>query len=160
MLGLLRTDDPVAPRPDGDGRVSAPDLARLPDLITQLLGSGLDVRLHTFGEPVDVTPGVSHCAYRVVQEGLTNVLKHAGASHADVVVTYTESIVRLEVADAGSATVSDGARLPSSGVVLLGLQERVALYGGALRAFPDGDGWRLVAELPYERAEPGSEVGG
>lgn len=95
-----------------------------------------------------MTSGLSHCAYRAVQEGLTNVLKHSAAASACVVVTYTAARLRVEVTDTGGSL--GAASLPSSGVGLLGLRERLAMYGGTLRACPEGAGWRLVAEIPYE----------
>jgi signal transduction histidine kinase len=155
MLGLLRTDEAG---PNGESLMPAPDLTRLLELAIGLGRSGLDTHLRTVGEPVGLPPALSHCAYRVVQEGLTNVLKHAGCARADVVVTYAASRLQVEVCNGGGARVSGAGQLPTSGVGLLGLHERVRLYGGTLRAGPAGAGWRLVAELPYEGARPGREV--
>lgn len=137
MLGLLRAEESGEP----------PDLGALPELIESLAGSGLLVDLRTVGGSRALEPDVSRCAYRVVQEGLTNVLKHAQGTHAEVVVVYTASGVRVEVLDVGGG-VGRPADLPASGFGLTGLRERVAHHGGTVHASAQEAGWRLVAEIP------------
>jgi len=147
MLGLLGAEESTTP---------PPGLADLPGLVEGLAGSGLDVTLRTTAETPELAPEVSRCAYRVVQEGLTNVVKHAGATRADVVVADNAAGLRVEVVDPGGNR-SSSADLPSSGAGLTGLRERVASHGGSLRAGPDGAGWRLVAEIPAQAARQGTE---
>jgi signal transduction histidine kinase len=105
------------------------------------------VSLRVEGERPQLTPGVDLSAYRIVQEGLTNALKHAKGAHAEVLVRYEGSTVKLEVSDDGSAEPNgDG-----QGHGLVGMRERVALYGGTLDAGPRaGGGFLLRAELPVE----------
>jgi signal transduction histidine kinase len=86
-------------------------------------------------------------AYRIVQEALTNVLKHAGPAHANVVLGYEPSTLRLEIADDGRGV---NGRATEGGHGLVGMRERVRVYGGSLEAGPvSGGGFRVVARLPY-----------
>jgi signal transduction histidine kinase len=96
---------------------------------------------------------MEHCAYRIVQEALTNTLKHADASTVAVRVNYDgDQGVRLEVRDDGR-TPRDRAPMPSGGLGLVGLAERAALYGGYVDAGPaPGGGWHLIAHLPHRDA--------
>ena len=97
------------------------------------------------GDPVQLPVGLDLTAYRLVQEGLTNTLKHAGAEHAEVVVRYGEDHIELTVSDDGEgAGNGDG-----SGHGLVGMRERVSVYGGELEAGPRAEGgYRLRAKLP------------
>jgi signal transduction histidine kinase len=114
-------------------------------------GAGLPVRLHTEGDPVTLPPAVDLSAYRIIQEGLTNALKHSGASHADVTVRYRPGELRLRVSDDGSgATTGDGL-----GHGLVGIRERVKIYGGEMAAGPAPDGgFVLDARLPLDAVRP------
>lgn len=149
MLGVLRTE--------GEAQTPAlapqPGLAYLDRLVDQVRQAGLEVAVHVEGEPVPMPQGVDLSAYRIVQEGLTNALKHAGRAHADVTVRYGDSRVELEVADDGAgAAAGDG-----MGHGLVGMQERVALYGGTLEAGPRaGGGYVLRAVLPWDVAAQAS----
>src|SRR5438445_124084 len=141
MLGVMRSGEetPAALAPQ-------PGLQHLDRLIAQVEEAGLPVTLRVEGDRPDISPGVDLSAYRIVQEGLTNALKHAKGARADVVVRYVESSVELEIADNGTAPVGDG-----NGHGLVGMRERVALYGGTLEAGPrEGGGFVLRAELPVE----------
>jgi signal transduction histidine kinase len=124
LVGMLRSDagDPLAPQPG---------LADLPTLVTQVSEAGLPVELSVEGEPRPLPIGIELSAYRIVQEALTNALKHAGDAHASVRVRYGADSLELEIVDdgAGAATASE-----SGGHGLLGMRERVALYGGRLDA--------------------------
>src|SRR4051812_46146231 len=142
MLGLLRdpaADASLAPQP-GVGRLDA--------LLDQVRAAGLPVELTVDGEPRRLPPGIDRSAYRIVQEGLTNTLKHAGPAHASVRLRYGEGALELEVLDDGRGPA--GAR--RGGFGLLGMRERAALYGGVLAADArPGGGYALRARLPLER---------
>jgi signal transduction histidine kinase len=140
LLGVIRkTDDRPTLQPQ-------PTLAHLDELLAQVREAGLAVQLQTHGERVPLPPGVDLSAYRIVQEALTNVLKHADASHAEVLVCYHPGELELEVSDDGRGP-TDG----SGGHGLVGMRERVALYGGVLEAGRrDGGGYRLHARLRFE----------
>jgi signal transduction histidine kinase len=146
MLGLLR-DPSVAAAP----LAPQPSVGRLEELVEQVRAAGLPVDLTVEGRPRPLPAGVDRSAYRIVQEGLTNALKHAGPAHASVNVRYTAEAVELEVLDDGRGPGAFAA----GGFGLLGMRERAALYGGTLdvRARPDG-GCALHARLPLEGAEP------
>lgn len=141
LLGLIRDEPMPTLEPH-------PRLADLDGLVQQARRTGLDVDFGVEGRPRDLPAALELSAYRVVQEGLTNVLKHAGAATAQVVVRYAESELVVEVADDGSASSSG----PGGGNGLMGMRERVAVFGGKLEAGRDADGgWTLRAVLPVER---------
>jgi signal transduction histidine kinase len=140
LLGMLRPDgerEALEPQP-GVGEIGV--------LVEQVQRAGLEVGFQVEGEPVALPAGLDLCVYRVVQEGLTNALKHAGRAHAEVRLHYAPRALDVEIADdgAGGATNGDGA-----GHGLIGMRERVALYGGTLDAGrrPRG-GFRVHARLP------------
>jgi signal transduction histidine kinase len=138
LLGMLRRDDEeiaLAPQPS---------LRHLDTLAVQMREAGLPVDLSVEGEPIELPPGVDLSAYRIVQEALTNALKHAGPATARVVVRYGKDDLELEIADTGpGAAASDG-----EGHGLVGMRERVSLYGGRLEAGPrDGGGFAVRARL-------------
>jgi len=147
LLGVLR---------DGDGqdRAPQPDAAAIPDLVRQLEAGGLDVSLDVTGRPAPMSAGAGLAAYRIVQESLTNVLKHAGPGcHAWVVLTWLPDALEVYVADDGRGA---GAPVPAPhgppGQGLLGMRERASLYGGRLQAGPlPGGGFGVRALLPYGR---------
>jgi signal transduction histidine kinase len=142
MLGVMRSgeDTPAALAPQ-------PGLQHLDRLIAQVEEAGLPVTLRVEGNRPDISPGVDLSAYRIVQEGLTNALKHAKGAHAEVVVRYIDSSVELEIADDGrGGPIGDG-----MGHGLVGMRERVALYGGTIESGPRaGGGFVLRAQLPVE----------
>ncbi len=142
LLGVLRRgDEELALAPQ-------PSLARLGTLVERIRAAGLPVDLEVSGECLALAPGVDAAAYRIVQEALTNVIRHAEASHAAVHVTYDPGTVELVVSDDGAA---DGPVRDGAGIV--GLRERVALYGGELRAGRRrGAGFELRARLPVAEA--------
>ena len=114
-------------------------------MINEIGRAGLPVELHLAGERFPLPPGIDLSAYRIVQEGLTNALKHARASHAEVTVRYAPDEVGIEVRDDGTgATPSDG-----YGHGLIGIRERVRLYGGEMTAgATNGGGFTLSTRLP------------
>jgi signal transduction histidine kinase len=128
-------------------RAPTPGLAQVPALRDRLAESGLPVHLSVVGDQVELPLAVDLAAYRVVQESLTNVLRHAGAATAAVVLTYTAESVVVEVIDTGRGGAGP---VPPPGHGLSGMRERVSALGGTLSAGPrpDGSGWRVRAELP------------
>ena len=139
LLGIMRTDtEPPALAPQ-------PGIGTLPQLLEQVRQSGLPVELTVEGTPVKLPAGVDLSAYRIVQEALTNTLKHAGPAHAWVAVRYAGEDVEIEVANDGSSeNGGDG-----TGHGLVGMRERVALCGGELESGPrPGGGFKISARLP------------
>ena len=139
LLGIMRTEtEPPALAPQ-------PGLGTLPELVEQVRQSGLPVELTVEGTPVKLPAGVDLSAYRIVQEALTNTLKHAGPAHAWVAVRYAGEDVEIEVANDGNSQNSgDG-----GGHGLVGMRERVALCGGELESGPrPGGGFKISARLP------------
>ncbi|HET7744515.1 MAG TPA: sensor histidine kinase [Gaiellaceae bacterium] len=136
-----------AMRDDGDSPALAPQpgVDSLDGLIDEVGRAGLPVRLHVDGEPLPLPRAIDLSAYRIVQEGLTNALKHAHASHADVTLTYAPDELRIEVRDDGVGTASSDGR----GKGLVGVHERVKIYGGEMSAGggPEG-GFVLSTRLP------------
>jgi signal transduction histidine kinase len=132
-----------------------PGLSELGLLVERVTATGLPVELRVSGEPRPLPPGADLAAYRVVQEGLTNVLRHAGQATAAVSVRW-DGQLEITVSDdgsgAGPASPGDAAG-PGPGRGLLGLRERLGLYGGELTAGPHpGGGWRVRAVLPLAEA--------
>ncbi len=142
----------AAMRRDGDEAelLPQPGLDGLDSLLDEIGRAGLPVELHVDGEPFPLPRGVDLSAYRIVQEGLTNALKHARASDADVTVRYRPDELKIEVRDngQGSAT-SDGL-----GHGLVGIRERVKIYGGEMSAgTATGGGFVLSTRLPLDQDE-------
>jgi signal transduction histidine kinase len=126
-----------------------PGLRQLGALIDRVRSAGLDVESQQGSLPPDLPPGQDLTAYRVVQEALTNVIKHAGRTSATVRVECEAGTLIVSVADAGPAGSGPGPDVPGAGRGLLGLRERTALYGGELSAGPAPDGgWLVCARLP------------
>jgi signal transduction histidine kinase len=133
-----------------------PDLAGVRALVEQVRDAGLPATLRVDGEPARLDPGVALTAYRIVQEALTNALKHAGHATAEVRMSIEPELLTIEVFDTG--------RGPSEGMApghgLLGMRERVAVYGGTLRTGPrPGGGFRVYAKIPLECQTTEAEVG-
>jgi signal transduction histidine kinase len=141
LLGMLRKED------DEIGLAPQPSVAHLEALAAHVREAGLPVELQIEGEPVPLPPGVDISAYRIVQEALTNALRHAGPARARVLVRYGTGEVELEVTDDGrGAEIID-----EDGHGLVGIQERVALFGGELSTGgADGGGYVVRARLPFE----------
>jgi signal transduction histidine kinase len=136
-------------RDDGDA-LASPGLANLDQLVSRAHRSGLPVEVRVEGKPLKLSPGADLAAYRVVQEALTNTLKHSHGSRAAVVVRYEPPNVVVEVVDDGVGT-ANGLRSGDGGHGLIGMRERMALYGGTLEAGtrPEG-GFRVLARVPLE----------
>ena len=141
LLAAMRTDDDEAelgPQPGLDG---------LDSLLAEVGRAGLPVELHVDGEPVPLPRGIDLSAYRIVQEGLTNALKHSRATAADVTLRYQPSALQLEIRDDGiGSTTTDGL-----GHGLVGIRERVKIYGGEMSSgTANGGGFVLSTHFPLE----------
>jgi signal transduction histidine kinase len=150
LLGVLRD------QAGGEALAPLPGLDRLGVLVQQVRDAGLTVDLTDERETPDVTipQGVDVSAYRIVQEALTNALKHAGPAHVRIAVRRLDAAVDIEVVDDGRGLAAhlgdDGG---GSGHGLVGMRERVALFGGTLEAGPRlGGGFRVHARLPLDAA--------
>jgi signal transduction histidine kinase len=143
MVGVLRRPE------EAPALAPQPSLEHLGKLIEQAREAGLPVDLRVEGEPLPLPAGVDLTAYRLVQEGLTNALKHARAERAQVLVRYSDGDIEVTVSDDGQGAGSgDG-----GGHGLVGMRERVAVYGGELEAGPRPEGgYRLRARLPLAPA--------
>jgi len=127
--------------------VPAPGLADLNRLVRDVASAGLHAEVHVEGTRTELPPGVDFTAYRIVQEALTNVLKHAGRATATVIIGYEGTALRLEILDDGRAV---NGRATPGGHGLIGMRERVGVYGGSFEAGPrTGGGFRVAARLPY-----------
>jgi signal transduction histidine kinase len=142
LLGVLRGDDGARADP---GLEPAPGLADLDRLVSRTRQAGLRVDLDVRGQPRPLPPSVDLTAYRIVQEALTNVVKHAEANVSRVIVAYEGDAVCLEITDEGHGAA--GPLREGHGIV--GMRERVGLYGGEFHAGPrPGQGFRVAARLP------------
>ena len=148
MVGVLREDGESA------GREPPPGIDQLDRLVEKFRGAGLPVDLNVSGSARSLAPGLDLTAYRLVQEGLTNALRHArNPRTARVCVDYGPTALRLSVSDDGEPSTAAHAAQAEAGNGLLGMRERVAVYGGDLVARPRPDrGFELVATLPLEPA--------
>jgi signal transduction histidine kinase len=139
MVGVLRRPE------ESPALAPQPSLEQVDKLVTQARQAGLPVELLIEGETVQLPAGIDMTAYRLVQEGLTNAVKHAQATQAHVTVRYVDGHVEVTVSDNGNG-VGGG---DGSGHGLLGIRERISVYGGELEAGPQaGGGYRLRARLP------------
>jgi signal transduction histidine kinase len=144
LLGVLRPDDDGFP----SDLLPQPTLEHLDGLIETFSEAGLPVGVTTSGEPRPLPSGIDLTAYRIIQEALTNTLKHAGPSRATVTINYAADHVGLEITDDGRGLAARGS---NGGQGLLGMRERVALFGGNLDVGPrPGGGFRVRAHLPLE----------
>jgi signal transduction histidine kinase len=139
MVGVLRRPE------EAPALAPQPSLEQIERLVEQTRDAGLPVDLRIEGEPVVLPAGLDLTAYRLVQEGLNNTLKHARAQRAEVIVRYEDGYVELTVSDDGQGGGNGG----GSGHGLVGMRERVSVYGGELEAGPRPEGgFRLRARLP------------
>ncbi|WP_017571506.1 sensor histidine kinase [Nocardiopsis halotolerans] len=143
MLGVLRAVDEAAPR------TPVPGLDHVEELAEGTRGAGIDVDVETTGAPAHLPVSTDSAAYRTVQEALTNVVRHSGASAAAVRITHDASFLLVEVTDDGHGTVGP----PPEGNGITGMRERAALVGGTVDAGPlRGGGFRVRARLPLDGA--------
>lgn len=141
LLEFLREDE------DHAKAGSLPTLHRLDDLVGDMRRAGLDVELYVDGDLDNLSPGLALVAFRILQEGLTNALKHAPGARVQASVTRSADELAIRVLDEGGGRASKSAN--GTGQGLVGMRERVALYGGALDAGPRGPGgFEVLARLP------------
>ena len=145
LLGIVRTGEQGSREPQ-------PGLAALEELVEQVRTTGLEVELKREGELGELPTGVDLSAYRIVQEALTNTLKHAQATRAQVLLDRRERELAIEVTDDGAGPVEES----TNGHGLIGMQERVALLGGVLEAGPEeSGGFAVKARFPLDRGRRG-----
>ena len=149
MVGVLRQADG---HPAGPNREPPPGLAQVERLADKFRDAGLPVSVSVTGRSRELAPGLDLTAYRIVQEGLTNTLRHATNPHsAEVAIAYSQASLELAVRDDGAAPRVTEPSQPGNG--LMGMRERVAVYGGSVVARPRPEGgFELVATLPLEPA--------
>jgi signal transduction histidine kinase len=146
LLGVLRgaqgeAQGPLAP---------APGLSNLDVLVSDVVKSGVTVEVRVEGSRHDVPVGVDLSAYRIVQEALTNVIKHAGRARATVAVRYCDDALTIEVDNDGGGQPGPVVATASGGNGLAGMRERVAMFDGELSAGPlPAGGYRVAARLPF-----------
>ncbi|HET9521753.1 MAG TPA: histidine kinase [Candidatus Limnocylindrales bacterium] len=149
MLGILGQQD--APR--GEPLEPMPGLDRLGELIESVRAAGLPVELSVSGDRPPLDPGVELSAYRIIQEALTNTMKHARGARARVAVRFEPGAVEVRVSDRGGTGSHELADGGSGGHGLIGMRERVAMLGGEFEAGRDDGGFRVRARLPLVSPE-------
>jgi signal transduction histidine kinase len=162
LLGLLSPiQSPSAEAGSLDGTAPVelepqPGLAQLQSLVDRLTAAGLPIDLRVGELPHELSPGLDLVVFRVIQEALTNVLKHAGKPPTTVSLTYGGGQLVVVVADTGRPILAAAPAVPAgAGRGLIGLRERIALYGGALDAGPSsGGGWIVRARFPIDAPAP------
>jgi signal transduction histidine kinase len=147
LLGVLPDQDGAAPLSP------QPGVTEIPSLIEHVQQAGVDVELCVEGQPCPVSAGVAVAAYRIVQEALTNVLKHADGAPTRVDLHWTNDALELEILDQGLPH-DERSQDALAGRGLAGMRERAAMYGGTLEAHPCRDrGYVVRAHLPLEATE-------
>ena len=145
MLTTVRQDDDAPRSP-------APGLDRLPELIELTRAAGLSVEVEAIGKAPPLPAAVHLAAYRIIQESLTNVARHAGRARITVRVTYDDAAVHVEIDDDGKAPSGEGSAI-GTGSGITGMRERATALGGDLSAgFRHGGGFRVSARLPVRPA--------
>ena len=143
MIGVLRHGDEEL------AGATAPALSQLGALVARARAAGLPVELRIDGEARDLSPGLDRVAFRVVQEALTNAIKHAGPAHALVRVTFTTGALELEISDTGRGPAPGDGDTDAAGQGLVGMRERLVLYGGELQTGrARGGGFKVRARIP------------
>ena len=143
MMGVLRHGDQEL------AGAAAPALSQLTALLGRARAAGLPVELELEGEPHELSPGLELVVFRVVQEALTNAIKHAGPARARVRVAFTPDALELEIVDTGRGPAPADAPLPGAGQGLVGMRERLSLYGGELHTGRRrGGGFQVRARVP------------
>jgi signal transduction histidine kinase len=137
---------------EGAGLAPPPGLSRLPELVERVRATGLDVSVTVTGDERELPAGIDFSAYRIVQEALTNTLKHGHAATARVDVRFGEQMLDVQIVDDGTAAARADART-GRGHGLIGMRERAAVFGGELQAGPRSQGGFVVrASIPLDGA--------
>ena len=139
LLGILRADE------TGGATRPPPSLAELPHLVARCGELGLRVDVHVTGQARTLPPGLEASAYRVIQEGLTNVRKHSHTPSASLLVDYGRTVLTVQIVNSGLGVVDRGS---AEGHGLIGMRERVLFFGGGLSAGPTEDGFSVEATFP------------
>jgi signal transduction histidine kinase len=151
MFGVLRTDEPAELSP-------TPGTAQLVELVERIRSTGLAVQLDVVGTPFPLGPAAELTVYRIVQEAMTNSLRHASAGRIDISLAYAAPEVRIDVSDDGIGSPS-ATLVPGQGI--RGMRERASLFGGELRSGPVPDGgWSVSTVLRVDRTAPMIPVAG
>ncbi|MER5728834.1 histidine kinase [Streptomyces sp. NPDC002138] len=157
MLVVLREDDPAPGAPDGgpDPAPDVPGLGRLGELVQRVAAAGVPVEVSVTGTAYPLPPGIDLCAYRMVQEALTNVMKHAPAARTTVHVHYARDSVSVQVRDEGARERVSVRRPGPAGQGLIGMRERATIYHGTVvaRSVPEG-GFEVSLTVPVPRPSP------
>jgi signal transduction histidine kinase len=149
MIGVLRHGDEQL------AGATAPALSQLGVLVARARAAGLPVDLRIDGEARDLSPGLDLVAFRVVQEALTNAIKHAGPARALVRVTFTTGALELEICDTGRGPAPTDGETDATGQGLVGMRERLVLYGGELQTGrARGGGFKVRARIPLPESVP------
>jgi signal transduction histidine kinase len=147
LVGVLRQPD------EGAELGPAPGLADIPELIDQVSQAGVEVEIDLDGDTNTLPAGMELSAYRIIQEALTNVVRHAGPTTAHLTVRHRHHQMEIEVVDDGASVARAPVLTPGEpGHGLVGMRERVGLFGGNLSAAPNGTGFRVFATLPFDEA--------
>ncbi len=147
LLGVIRAGER-----DGPSYAPQPGIGRLDELVEQVRDAGLAVDLSVDGEVRALPDAASLCVYRIVQEALTNTLKHAAATRAQVSLRYDRDGLQVRVSDDGHGITEAAANGGAGGHGLIGMRERVALFGGEVQAGPSANGgYRVTARLPVQQ---------
>jgi signal transduction histidine kinase len=149
MTEMHRTLELLRERDHAPGRAPRPGLANLDKLVEQSRDAGLEVDLAVEGAPRELRQSLDLSAFRIVQEALTNVRKHAAGARTHVSVAYDPSVLELSIRNVGGKEAADGGE---GGHGITGMRERVALFGGTLEAAPRADGFEVHAVLPYDES--------
>ncbi|GLW28809.1 sensor histidine kinase [Actinoplanes regularis] len=143
MLGALRSSEAETDTAPGAG------IDRVEEIVERAREAGLEVHFGTYGDPVALPESLSQAAYRIVQESVTNTLKHSGAGTLDLRIRYLADELELDIADDGHGGTGAG----RNGMGLIGMRERVAVHDGTLEhGRRGGRGFRVRARLPYQKA--------
>ncbi|MEV5509665.1 sensor histidine kinase [Streptomyces orinoci] len=152
LLQLLRISREDAQDAGTPGPDTSPGLDQLPELVERMTIAGLTVHTRTTGPSRPLPPGADLCAYRIVQEALTNVLKHAGQARVEISLDYSAESVLITVRDDGGEPGSTPEPVPGGGHGLIGMRERVTVYGGTFSAGPlEPAGYQVRFSLPNPR---------
>jgi signal transduction histidine kinase len=149
LLDLRRLLEVLRPETEGNDTAPAPGLAGLDPLVARMTAAGLRIRTTVTGERRQLPAGLDLCAYRILQESLTNILKHAGPTTVEVEIDYGPGVMAITVTDDGPAEPTQQRRAAgAAGHGLVGMRERTNVFGGTLDAGPSDHGWRVSATLP------------
>jgi signal transduction histidine kinase len=157
MLGVLREDADGGDDTEVGSLSPSPRLRDADTLLAQVRAAGVDVKLTVEGEARDLPASVDLAAYRVLQEALTNIIRHVGPTHAEAKLRYGTDDLLVEIVDTGNGQKPEHSLAHAgAGRGLLGMRERVGAFGGDLQAGPSGNGFRVRARIPVGAGQLGA----